>query len=80
MSFLQASVYLWLNYHTVHHMFPRIDFAHHPGLQQILFQTCEEHNVQYVTGDFLPIYSSMIRSFTTPSSLYKEIMVYSGGI
>ena len=26
-------MYLWLNYHTVHHLFPRIDFSHHPAIQ-----------------------------------------------
>jgi fatty acid desaturase len=80
LSFLQAFVYLWLNYHTVHHMFPRVDFSHHPAIQHILIETCKEFNVKYVTSDPITIYKQMIRSFSTPSSLMKEIIVNAGGI
>jgi fatty acid desaturase len=31
-SFLEAMKYLWLNFHTVHHLFPRICFSHHSGI------------------------------------------------
>ena len=42
LSFRQAWIYLWLNYHTVHHLFPRLDFSHHPAAQLILMETCKE--------------------------------------
>jgi len=79
-SFLSAGLYLWLNYHTVHHMFPKLDFSHHSQIQQILMQTCEEFNVRYATGNPLQIYKEMVESFRTPQSLMKEIVVYSGGL
>ena len=31
LTFRQAWIYLWLNYHTVHHLFPRLDFSQKPG-------------------------------------------------
>lgn len=80
MTFLQAIVYLWLNYHTVHHLFPRIDFSHHPAIQQILIKTCKEHDIKYATGSFGSIYREMITSFSSPRSLYATINVYGGGI
>ncbi len=51
LSFLRASVYLWLNYHAVHHLFPKVDFCHHPPIQQIILQTCAEFNIDYVAAD-----------------------------
>ena len=80
MSFLQAIVYLWLNYHTVHHLFPRTDFSHHPAIQKILIRTCKEHGIKYATGSFMSIYREMVTSFTTPRSLYETITVYGGGV
>lgn len=80
LSFTQAWIYLWLNYHTVHHLFPRVDFSHHPAIQQILIDTCREFDVNYVTSGPMTIYAQMIRSFRTPSSLMKEIIVYAGSI
>jgi len=80
MSFLQASVYLWLNYHTVHHLFPRTDFSHHPAIQQLLLETCKEHGIKYTTGSFIGIYKEMVTSFSTPRSLYETITVYGGGV
>ena len=32
MSFYSSFVYLCLNYHTVHHLFPRVDFSHYPAI------------------------------------------------
>ena len=80
LSFLQAGIYLWLNYHTVHHLFPRTDFSHHPQIQAILLETIKEHKIKYVTGTFLGIYKEMITSFSTPRSLYDTITVYGGGV
>jgi fatty acid desaturase len=80
MSFLQAGIYLWLNYHTVHHLFPRLDFSHHPAIQSMLIETCKEHGIKYTTGTFIGIYREMLTSFSTPRSLYQTITVYGGGI
>ncbi|CAM9375781.1 unnamed protein product [Chrysoparadoxa australica] len=80
LGFLPAMVYLWLNYHTVHHLFPRIDMSHHRGIQRILMETCREHDIKYSTSDFMTIYCEMVNSFATPHSLFKEIFVHAGGI
>mmetsp|Transcript_11886 Transcript_11886/g.17047 ORF Transcript_11886/g.17047 Transcript_11886/m.17047 type:complete len:287 (+) Transcript_11886:1-861(+) len=79
-SFMGASAYLWLNFHTIHHLFPRVDFSHHPAIQQILMRTCQEHGVSYVAQKPAEIYRQMIHTFTTPLSLLREICVYAGGI
>lgn len=81
LSFPAAGAYLWLNYHTVHHLFPRVDFSHHPALQRILIATCKEFGIEYsVTLSAAEIYRQMLRTFSTPQSLMQEIMVYGGGI
>jgi len=80
MPFLSAGIYLWLNYHTVHHLFPRVDMSHHPHIQQILMDTCKKFGVQYVAGDVSKLYLEMVESFRTPRSLMQEIIVYSGGL
>jgi len=80
LSFWSAWRYLWLNYHTVHHLFPRIDFSHHPDIQSILMRTCDEFGVKYRAGKFTDIYREMIHSFSTPQSLMQEVIVYSGGL
>merc|ERR1719163_1188028 len=69
LSFRRAWIYLWLNYHTVHHLFPRLDFSHHPAAQAIIIETCKEYNVKYVC-DLSPveIWKSMVRSFGSPMS------------
>merc|ERR1712118_561240 len=51
LSFERAWIYLWLNYHTVHHLFPRLDFSHHPAAQAILMKTCAEMGITYVAAD-----------------------------
>mmetsp|Transcript_21351 Transcript_21351/g.51425 ORF Transcript_21351/g.51425 Transcript_21351/m.51425 type:complete len:481 (-) Transcript_21351:114-1556(-) len=79
-SFVQAIIWLWLNYHTVHHLMPRTDFSHHPAIQKILIKTCKEFNVQYITKDPVTIYCEMVRSFASPQSLFKEINIYGGGV
>merc|ERR1711865_348124 len=76
LSFLAAGRYLWLNYHTVHHLFPITDFSHHPAIQKILMETVKEFKIKYTTGDPLTIYMQMLRSFATPLSLMQEIVVY----
>ena len=78
-SFLSASVFLWLNYHTVHHLLPRVDASHHPAIQQILIDTCKEFGITYKTGTFRSIYKEMVQSFASPRSLFQEVLVYGAG-
>jgi fatty acid desaturase len=81
LPFEHAWIYLWLNYHTVHHLFPRLDFSHHHAAQSILMQTCAEMGVEYVAADSpWKIYKEMVHSFATPRSLQKAVMVYGGGL
>ena len=61
-------------------VFPRIDFSHHPAIQQILFKTCEEFGVEYVAGSWWKIYKEMIVSFRNPQSLMQEIVAQAGGV
>merc|ERR1712083_1112404 len=68
-SFEGAWRYLWLNFHTVHHLFPRLDFSHHSAIQRILMETCKEYDVKYVAGSFWPIYKEMVVSFSSPRAL-----------
>mmetsp|Transcript_59036 Transcript_59036/g.129618 ORF Transcript_59036/g.129618 Transcript_59036/m.129618 type:complete len:491 (-) Transcript_59036:349-1821(-) len=79
-SFLVAARWLWLNYHTVHHLFPLIDFSHHPAVQAILMDTCEEFGVHYRAGTAKNIYKEMVNSFASPLSLMQECVVYAGGL
>jgi fatty acid desaturase len=80
LTFNQAIIYLWLNYHTVHHLFPHIDMSKHPAIQTILIDTCKEFKVDYVTSSPAKIYMEMIQSFSSPYSLGQQVMTYSGGL
>ena len=80
MSFYTAIIYLWLNYHTVHHLFPLVDFSHHPAIQEILIKTCEEFELEYIVKSPIEIYKEMVRTFSSPTSLMQEIRVYGGGL
>lgn len=73
MGFKSCLIYLGLNYHTVHHLFPRICFSHHSEIQQILMDTCKEFKIDYHYGTFGEIYLGMIKSFMDPQSLYREV-------
>jgi len=77
-SFLSSMKYLWLNYHCVHHLFPLIDICHHKEVQIIVMQACKDHDIYYETGTFWNIYWQMVRSFSTPLSLWNEINSYNG--
>merc|ERR1711920_1169617 len=74
-SFLGAGRFLWLNFHTVHHLFPPVDFSHHAAIQGILMRTCEEFGVNYRAGEVVTLYREMVRSFTSPLSLMQEVVV-----
>ena len=76
LSFLQSIKYLWLNYHTVHHLFPHTDMSKHPGIQKILIETCKEFDVKYETNDFFTMYKEMMHTFSYPRYLGKEVKPY----
>lgn len=80
MSFNTAIIYLWLNYHTVHHLFPHVDMSRHPAIQKILIETCKEFDIPYVTSSPIKIYLEMVRSFGSPYSLSQQIVTYAGAI
>lgn len=80
MPFWSAGLFLWLNYHTVHHLFPLTDFSHHPAIQRILIETCKEFDLDYFVKSPAEIYIQMVRTFASPTSLMQEIMVYGGNI
>ena len=79
LSFLSSAKYLWLNFHTVHHLFPHTDMSKHPGLQRVLLDTLKEFPaVKYDVRDFWPMYKEMLTSFSTASHLGEEINIYPG--
>ena len=66
-TFVSSAAYLWLNYHTVHHLFPHTDMSKHPAIQSILIECAEEYGLTYSRGKGFPeLYAEMIRSFKTP--------------
>jgi len=77
-KFLPSILYLWLNYHCVHHLFPLTDFSHHRAIQIILMECCLKHKVEYEAGDFFQIYKEMVNGFSSPKSLWMEINAYNG--
>jgi len=78
--FLLAGRWLWLNYHTVHHLFPLMDFSHHPAIQSILMKTCEEFGVDYTVGEARKIHREMRGTWKEPFSVMQQVLVYAGGI
>jgi linoleoyl-CoA desaturase len=37
-----------LNYQVEHHLFPKISHVHYPKINQLVKETCIEHNVHYI--------------------------------
>ena len=63
LTFLESWRYLWLNYHTVHHLFPHTDMSKHPGIQTILVETCKEFGIRYECNTFYSLYLEMCHNF-----------------
>eukprot|EP00808_Paulinella_micropora_P017098 g78046.t1 len=63
LSFWGSARYIWLNYHTVHHLFPTTDMSRHPEIQKILIDTCDEFAIKYSHPDFVTSYRQMIVNF-----------------
>ena len=69
-SFYASAQYLWLNYHTVHHLFPHTCMSKHPGIQRVLEQTCDDFSIHYCRGKSLTtLYGEMQHTFSTPRDL-----------
>mmetsp|Transcript_36372 Transcript_36372/g.74645 ORF Transcript_36372/g.74645 Transcript_36372/m.74645 type:complete len:485 (+) Transcript_36372:145-1599(+) len=80
-SFKQAILYLGLNFHGVHHLCPKVDFCHHPQIQQILAETAAEFGLTYHNEQtFMEVWWQMMRSFKTPKALFSEVFVYNGNL
>jgi len=63
LSFWQSTLFLWLNYHCVHHLCPTTDQWHHPAIQSILDQTCKEFKLTYSYMTITEIFVSMMKIF-----------------
>ncbi len=51
-----------LNFQVEHHLFPRISHVHYPAINQLLKQTCQEHQIPYLEqSSFLEAFRSHIR-------------------
>ena len=71
LGFLGSAQYLWLNYHTVHHLFPHTDMSKHPGIQEVLMEVCDEFGIEYCRGKPLStLYIEMLETFRTPRDLF----------
>lgn len=79
LSFLQSMPFLWLNYHTTHHLFPHTDMSKHPGIQRVVLDTCAEFGIPFSHHSFPQMYWEMLQTFVSPRALGKEIVLYSGG-
>jgi len=78
-TFYSSIKYLWLNFHTIHHLLPHTDMSKHPGLQRVLLETLKDHpEVKYDVRPFWELYKEMITSVGTPMALGEEINLYSG--
>ena len=73
---LDSIIYLFLNYHCIHHLFPLVDISHHRDIQIILMQCCKEHNVEYEVKGFIELYIEMIECFSKPQSIDMKINNY----
>ena len=66
LGFLPSWRYLWLNYHTVHHLFPTTDMSRHPEIQQILIATAKKHGVAYNCPTFLDALFQLVVNLFRP--------------
>jgi len=76
LTFHESIRFLWLNYHTVHHLFPLTDMSHHPAIQQFMIETAKEFKIKYECGTFANMWWEMVQSFQSPRHLGTEILNY----
>lgn len=74
-SFLTSALLLWLNTHTVHHLFPRVDISHHRDLQAVLETTCRDFQIEYRPLTLADSYLQMIDCFRRPMSFGQRLNV-----
>ena len=73
-GFYASAAYLWLNYHTVHHLFPHTCMSKHPGIQRVLEQCCDEFGIQYCRGkSLLVLCGEMYETFRAPRDLANKL-------
>lgn len=75
-SFLSSAILLWLNRHTVHHLFPRVDVSHHRDLQCVLEATCREFDIEYRPLSLAESYMQMVDCFRRPMSFGQVLNVF----
>lgn len=81
LNFYQSMfTYILLNYHTVHHLFPKVDFCHHAEISKIMQATAKEFDIPYRCGNAWDIYKEMYQCFMEPRALFQEVLVYAGSI
>jgi len=77
LSFFASWKYLWLNYHTIHHLFPHTDMSKHPGMQGVLMRTLQEFpEVKYEVAPFTTLYKEMIETFSRPRHPGETIRLF----
>lgn len=72
LGFLQSWCYLWLNYHTVHHLFPTTDMSRHPGIQGILLEVAAKHGVEYNCPNFMEAFIQLVLNLYRPLRLERS--------
>jgi len=75
-GFYASMKYLWLNYHTVHHLFPHTDMCHHSEIQKLVTETAKEFKIKYECGNFYDMWWEMVESFHQPRWEGLEIVCY----
>ena len=78
--------YLWLNYHTVHHLFPHVDLSKHAAVQTVLIDTIDTWNhghpsrpIRYESHKSVwNLYREMITSFRFPRHPGAMLRLYPG--
>jgi len=77
LSFYGSWKYLWLNFHTIHHLFPNTDMSKHPGMQKVLLETLKEFpEVKYEVIPFGGLYNEMVKTFSEPRHPMDTIRLF----
>lgn len=65
LGYIASAQFVWLNYHTVHHLVPAVDQSHHPQIQRILVEVCDEYGIAYSTCTYWQMLRGMVKTFST---------------
>jgi fatty acid desaturase len=75
LPFYGSAMYLWLNYHSVHHVFPHTDMSKHPGIQSVMEDCCKDFGIKYCRGkSILVLYREMVQLFREPGDYLNLLM------